>query len=621
MNTFLSSQGYSLYKKDLTDEQINKIKSELSVSPFVPLDFDFIPVSSFKLYTESENKIYLPKSYGLKNFGIPSIDRTPNGKKINLEFVGNLRDEQIKPVQTFIESCYNPLKRGGVLNLRCAFGKTTLALYIITKLSVKTLIVVHKDFLLQQWKERIEQFIPNARIGLIKAKIFDIDDKDIVLASLQSLSMKTYDKSLFDCFGFSCFDECLPYNQTITTENGPIEIGLLYTIWKKKQILPKVLSYNLTTQKMEYKNITYAWKNTNPNLLELCFEKIKLKCTYNHKILTKDGYKEAQNINIGELVICNYNKFLESGTMTVKNINKITNSTNDVYDIEVEDNHNFIACGSSGIGVVVHNCHHTSAEVFSKALKKFSTKYTLGLSATIKRKDGLSKVFLWYLGDVVFTNCKNKDNDNVQVLYKKFYDPNPKYSREQYMMGSKLNISKMVNNITEFKKRTDFIVKEITTILTDEPTRKLIILSDRKSLLIDLSNQLNKNYKCGYYLGGMKQEELKKSEECQILLATFSMASEGFDVKSLDTLILATPKSDVVQSVGRILRELPENRKNIPLILDIVDDFSLFSRQAEKRLTYYKKCKYNIDGDIENNRDKHKLITLTGCQIKNLEEN
>lgn len=473
MNSFLSSQGYSIFKRDLTEEQLNKIKTDLNVSPFVPLDFDFIPVSSFKLYSETENKIYLPKNYGLKNFGIPSIDRTPCGKKINLEFVGSLRDEQKEPVQAFLNSCYDPLKRGGILNLRCAFGKTTLALYIICKLSVKTLIVVHKDFLLQQWKERIEQFIPNARIGIIKAKIFDIEDKDIVLASLQSLSMKTYDKSLFDCFGFSCFDEC----------------------------------------------------------------------------------------------------------------------------------------------------HHTSAEVFSKALKKFATKYTLGLSATIKRKDGLSKVFLWYLGDVVFTNCKNKEGDDVQVLYKKFYDPNPVYSREQYMMGTKLNISKMVNNITEFKKRTDFIVKEITTILNDELTRKLIILSDRKSLLIDLFNQLNKNYKCGYYLGGMKQEELKKSEDCQILLATFSMASEGFDVKSLDTLVLATPKSDVVQSVGRILRELPENRKNIPLILDIVDDFSLFSKQAEKRLTYYKKCKYHIDGDIQNNRDKHKLITLTGCQIKNLEEN
>lgn len=618
MNTFLSSQGYSLYKKDLTNEQINKIKTELSVTPFVPLDFDFIPISSFKLYSETENKIYLPKSYGLKNFGVPSIDRTPNGKKINLEFVGNLRDEQIKPVESFIESCYNPLKRGGVLNLRCAFGKTTLALYIITKLSVKTLIVVHKDFLLQQWKERIEQFIPKARIGLIKAKIFDIEDKDIVLASLQSLSMKTYDKSLFDCFGFSCFDECLPYNQSINTVNGPIKIGLLYNMWQKKEILPKVLSYNLTTQKMEYKNITYAWKKINPNLLELCFGKIKLKCTYNHKILTNNGFKEAQNINIGDLVIFNNNNDT-SETISVKNINKITNYTNNVYDIEVEDNHNFIACGKSGIGPVVHNCHHTSVEVFSKALKKFSTKYTLGLSATIKRKDGLSKVFLWYLGDVVFSNCKTKDNDEVQILYKKFYDASPYYSKEQYMMGTKLNISKMINNITEFKKRTDFIVNEINLILNDEPSRKLIILSDRKSLLIDLFNHLNINYKCGYYLGGMKQDELKKSEEAQILLATFSMASEGFDVKSLDTLVLATPKSDVVQSVGRILRELPENRKNIPLVLDIVDDFSLFSKQAEKRLKYYKKCSYNIDGDIENNKEKHKLITLTGCQIKNLE--
>ena len=72
------------------------------------------------------------------------------------------------------------------------------------------------------------------------------------------------------------------------------------------------------------------------------------------------------------------------------------------------------------------------------------------------------------------------------------------------------------------------------------------------------------------------------------------MASEGMDVPKLNTVILASPKSDVEQSVGRIFREKAENRKFHPLIIDIQDNFSLFKKQSDKRLKLYKKNKYDI---------------------------
>ena len=48
---------------------------------------------------------------------------------------------------------------------------------------------------------------------------------------------------------------------------------------------------------------------------------------------------------------------------------------------------------------LVDEVHHISAEVFVRALQNIVTMYTLGLSATMNRKDGLSKVFKLFLGD------------------------------------------------------------------------------------------------------------------------------------------------------------------------------------------------------------------------------
>ena len=58
----------------------------------------------------------------------------------------------------------------------------------------------------------------------------------------------------------------------------------------------------------------------------------------------------------------------------------------------------------------------------------------------------------------------------------------------------------------------------------------------------------------GYYVGGMSEQELKISETKQVVLATYSMASEGLDIPTMNAEFLITPKTDVVQSVGRVLR-------------------------------------------------------------------
>ena len=72
------------------------------------------------------------------------------------------------------------------------------------------------------------------------------------------------------------------------------------------------------------------------------------------------------------------------------------------------------------------------------------------------------------------------------------------------------------------------------------------------------------------------------------------MASEGMDIPKLDTVILGSPKSDVEQSVGRVFRKKQCDRTFHPLIIDIQDEFSMFMKQSQKRVTFYKKMNFTI---------------------------
>jgi len=95
----------------------------------------------------------------------------------------------------------------------------------------------------------------------------------------------------------------------------------------------------------------------------------------------------------------------------------------------------------------------------------------------------------------------------------------------------------------------------------------------------------------GYYIGGMKESALKTTELKQVVIATYAMAAEALDIKTLCTLIMVTPKTDIEQSVGRILRSDHEQ----PIVVDIVDSHEPFVKQWAKRKTFYKRENYKIE--------------------------
>ena len=606
---FISDQGYSVSKAILSDKEYQEIKKDLTVKPFTMPDFG--EAKPFKLFQEGPTKIYMPKFYGLKRFGDPDVNRQANGLDISLEFSGNLRQEQVKPVNAFMEAVGTNHCTGGILNLTCASGKC---------LGKNTPIMMFNG------KTR---------------KVQDIIPGDILMGDdMRPRYVITI------CLGRSTMYS-VHQDNGITYRVNDVHILTLYDTYKKKLVDLEVGVYMSTANRgtrylgarmtTNHELITYPIKVEKEDGMDDYFG---FTITGNRRFLLADG-TITHNTVMAIHLICKLGKkalvvvhkdfllqqwkerFLQFAPSARLGLIK-------AKTIDVEDKDIVLASLQSlcmkdypedifkdfGL-VVIDEVHHTSAEVFSKALRKIAFKYTLGLSATINRKDGLSKVFKWYLGDVLYSNVNCKENgktkkDRVDVLCCYHYTPDPEYSREEYMMRDKLNISRMINNVCEYTPRVVYVVDVLMSVLRKEPDRKVIILSDRKQHLLNIKEMLmDKGLSCGGYFGGMKQDDLKQSEKAQIILGTFCMVSEGFDCKGLDTLILASPKSDVVQSVGRILREEADKRRHVPLVIDIIDEFSIFQRQAMKRLKYYKTQKYNLIGE-KVQQSNNKLIKLEG---------
>ena len=475
--TWLSRQGYKLKKEDLSDEHRIILIKDLIAKPkmvqgFGPMNQQQI---EYPIFLESKSSYYVPRFYGFKHYGNPCSNKMGPGISITCSFKGSLRPEQIPIQQLFLDQDTG-YGAGGIISLKCGGGKTVLALSIISEIKKKTIVLVHKDFLMTQWRDRILEFLPDAKIGKIQQDTVDIEGKDIVLAMVQSVSMKEYPKEVFEQFGLAVFDEC----------------------------------------------------------------------------------------------------------------------------------------------------HHLGAEVFFKSMQKVASANMLGLSATPKRKDGLQWVFEQFIGPIVY-QTKEVVTDGVEVNMIDYYSDNSDYCKECLMYNKKPCLPKIINNICAFWPRTEIILDLSKKYY--EMGRKVIILSDRRAHLDMMLAWLNhQNIPSGLYVGGMKPFDLHESQEKDVILGTYSMAAEGMDIPKLNTIILSSPKSDVVQSVGRIMREKAEVRKFHPLIIDINDthpNFTTFKRQSQKRITFYKQQKYKImlhktDGHIEEYKKvkKPKKIATKGqCLI------
>jgi superfamily II DNA or RNA helicase len=320
---------------------------------------------------------------------------------------------------------------------------TVMAIKIVSLIKKKTLIIVHKEFLMNQWIERIAEFLPEATVGKIQGQVFDVEGKDIVIGMLQSLYDKEFPVDAFSSFGLTIIDEV----------------------------------------------------------------------------------------------------------------------------------------------------HRIGSEQFSRSLFKTITPYMLGISATVERKDKLTKVLYMFIGDKIYSETRT-DEDLVSVRGMHYTATDSEFNEVELDYRGNTKYSTMISKLCDFGPRSDFIVRVIRDLIVEDDTKQIMVLCHNRSLLSYLFEAVTFRgfATVGYYVGGMKQKNLQETELKQIVLATYAMAAEALDIKTLSTLVMVTPKTDITQSVGRILRVKHAN----PVIVDIIDSHDPFKKQWQQRKRFYKKNQYAI---------------------------
>lgn len=411
---------------------------------------DYVTPPAFKVFRlRTDKMLVVPRYYG----GSVTKDvRVACAPTPNIVFTGTLREATRQPEAFARGTGAFASKGGGVLSLPCGFGKTTVALALSAHLKVRTMVVVHKEFLGNQWIDKIKEFCPGASIGRVQGDVFDIE-KDFVIALIQTLSQREFPLNALD------------------------SVGLL----------------------------------------------------------------------------------------------------------------------------IVDEAHHIGAPAFSQFMFKMCPKYTLGLTATPERKDGLTRLLYWFLGPEFF-RIERTEQKTTKVETIHYDDPAYKESPPVTRFG-KINMAGMISKVTELSERNKLIVRTVRGALKE--SRKVLVLSDRREHCFELQRLVGDSAKL--YIGGMKESDLEESAKSSVVVATFQLAHEGLDIPTLDTVILATPKSDIKQSIGRIMRETP-GKKNAPLIYDIADHWSVFFSMYRKRCAVYREGGFEMD-----QADEPPSTTTQGC--------
>lgn len=246
--------------------------------------------------------------------------------------------------------------------------------------------------------------------------------------------------------------------------------------------------------------------------------------------------------------------------------------------------------------VIFDETHRLGADFFVQAAKRFSARLRLGLSATPKRADGKTFVFLAHIGPVGVVADSTLLAPKVLTVTSNYTLPLVNRKENGRIVnrplplnpGRTTHISKRLGKMYSRNRKIVSFVSQAyakgrhTVVFSDLIDGHLMIL---RPMLVAAGIPAED---IGIFSPSVtkKKDELEASKHKRVVLTTYTMCSEAVDVPRWDTAVLAIPVSNIKQAVGRILREHPDKAQ--PLVLDVVDHLvPLFQVYAKKRREQY----------------------------------
>jgi superfamily II DNA or RNA helicase len=241
--------------------------------------------------------------------------------------------------------------------------------------------------------------------------------------------------------------------------------------------------------------------------------------------------------------------------------------------------------------LVIDECHRTPSRTFTEAVTAFDCRYMLGLSATPWRRDGLSRLIYWHLGDKVHEVDKDALVEAGHILeaeviwretdFRPTYDPSEEYSR-------------MLSELARDPARNALIAADVARE-AGNGGGVCLVLTDRKAHCETLAAFLEGlGVEAAILTGDLGNSarqavvEALNGGKVKVLVATGQLLGEGFDCRELSTLFLATPikfNGRLLQYLGRVLRPAPGKER--AKVFDYLDPAGVLQNAARARQRVY----------------------------------
>lgn len=245
--------------------------------------------------------------------------------------------------------------------------------------------------------------------------------------------------------------------------------------------------------------------------------------------------------------------------ITVGIINTVRNNIDDLYD-------------QFGM-IIIDETHRCPSKTWTETLTYFEAKYTLGLSATPFRRDGLGKAIKAFIGPALFKVDLDRLEKEGAILRPNIYRINT-----NFFAGFNVPYPTIIKNLTENIARNDLIARTTRNDL-EAYGEAVLIVTDRVEHCKLIQKSLKKYFvKSDILHGKLPTSERAsivnriKSGKSKVIIATISLIGEGFDCPNLSALLMTTPvkfSGRILQTIGRVLR--PKEGKE-PRVYDFRDN-------------------------------------------------